>query len=460
MINSIYNKLPIALQNAVCSIYGYKLKHQRFGKTFFEKLDWLEETQWWTDSEIENYQNEELRKIVKHAYETVPYYNKLFKNIKLGPDDIRTKADLYKIPVLTKEVVRKNWKQLISNNYRIKNLIRTRTSGSTGKALEFYLTHEALQFQWAVWWRFRKRFGVKFGEPHCNFTGKIAVPLNQKNPPFWRFCKPLNQYIINMHHIVPQNIKAIIDFLNSHKFIFYSGYPSIIYNLCSLIEEEGLSLTSPPEFVFTGAENLLENQREMMQHVLGCMVIDQYGFAEGCGNASRCEKDFFHEDFEFGILEGVDEENLPISNGTGKIISTGFANYGMPFIRYEVGDVGTFVKGYCRCGRESKILKYIDGRNEDYIITPEGRKIRRFGYIFKNTKDVKEAQIIQQKLGEIIIKIVKRENYSTHDEKRIRGEIAKWISPKLKVYFEYVSKIERDQSGKFKAIKSYLEHNK
>lgn len=458
-MNKFYQNLPVFLQNIVCSAYGYRIKKQRFGNFFQKKLEWLEKSQWWTKSEIENYQNEQLRKLVKHAYDTVPYYKNLFKNNKLSTDDIKSKNDLYKIPILTKETVRKNWKQLISTDYKIKNLIHTHTSGSTGKALEFYLTSEALQFQWAVWWRFRKRFGINFGDSHCNFTGKIAVPLNQKSPPFWRHNKPLNQYIINMHHMIPQNIKSIVNFLNSKKFKFYSGYPSIIYSLCTLIDEEKLSITSPPEFVFTGAENLLENQRRIMQHVLGCVVTDQYGFAEGCGNASGCEYDLFHEDFEFGILESVDEVNIPINKGTGKIIATGFANYAMPFIRYEVGDTGTWIDIKCGCGRSSKTLKYIDGRNEDYIITPEGIKMRRFSHVFKKTKNVMESQIVQKKLGEIIVRIVKIPQYSSIDEKQIRNEIAKWISPKLIVNFEYVDEIEKDRSGKFRAVKSLLEEN-
>ncbi len=179
-MNEFYQNLPVFLQNIVCSAYGYKIKKQRFGNFFQKELEWLEKSQWWSKSEIENYQNEQLSKLVKHAYDTVPYYNKIFKKNKLKHSDIKTKKDLYKIPILTKEIVRENWKQLISDGYKKKELILIHTSGSTGKALEFYLTREALQFQWAVWWRFRKRFGINLGEPHCNFTGKIAVPLNQK----------------------------------------------------------------------------------------------------------------------------------------------------------------------------------------------------------------------------------------------------------------------------------------
>jgi len=456
MIN-IYSKLPIILQNAVCSIYGYKLKHQRFGKTFFEKLDWLEETQWWTASEIENYQNEELRKIVKHAYETVPYYNKLFRSIKLSPNDIRTKADIYKIPILTKEIVRKNWKQLISTDYRIKDLIPVHTSGSTGKALNFYLSKEALQFQWAVWWRFRRRFGVNFGETHCNFTSKLAVPINQKRPPFWRYNKPLNQYIINVHHIIPRNIASIVDFLSSHKFSYYSGYPNIINSLCLLIGEANLKILSPPKYVFAGGEKLLENHRKTIENILGCIVTEQYGFAEGCGNASKCKEDLFHEDFEFGILECNRNEKSEENESKGEIIATGFANYAMPFIRYKIGDVGIWLNTKCRCGRNSKVIKAIDGRTGDYVITPEGRRLRSFSYVFRDIKNVKESQIVQKELGKIMIRIVRRDKYSKKDEEAIIIGIKKWISPELEVEFEYLNEIERESSGKFKAVKSLLE---
>jgi len=451
-----YSHLPVSLQNVVCSAYGHSQRKLRYGKHFQKCLEWLEQSQWWSEEQIKDYQDKELRCVVKHAYETVPYYKEVFDKIKLKPLDIKTVDDLWKIPVLTKEDIRLYRDKLVSSSYKKKDLIFSHTSGSTGKSLQFFTTKKAVQFQWAVWWRHRRRFNIDFDSKYATFTGKVVVPIDQRKPPFWRENVAFHQTIFPMHHIVKEKIKAIVDRLNVGDFIYYSGYPSIIYNLATLIEEEGLSIENGPKIIFTGAETLYEYQRERITKVFGCPVTDQYGFSEGAGNASRCENDLFHEDFEFGILEPFEPKQIDDSHIRGTIIATGFSNYAMPFIRYQVGDIGIWKDEKCSCGRKSKVLVRIEGREEDYVITPEGAKIMRFDYIFKDTQNIKEAQVVQKEIGAIILRIVRRPNYSRKDEKMLIEEIRTKISPSLRVEFEYVDAIERTSTGKFQAVKSLL----
>src|SRR5690606_27159888 len=191
---------------------------------------------------------------------------------------------------------------------------------------------------------------------------------------------------------------------------------------------------------------LLDYQREKISTVFGCLVTDQYGFSEGCGNASRCENDVFHEDFEYGILECHNPVINQDGTVTGEVLATGFTNLAMPFIRYQVGDTATWIETKCACGRESKTIKEINGRNEDYVITPEGNKILRFDYIFKDTIFILEAQVVQKELGRIIVRVVKRLGYSNKDEQLITKEVHSKISPRLEVDFEYVDKIDREQT--------------
>ncbi len=73
----------------------------------------------------------------------------------------------------------------------------------------------------------------------------------------------------------------------------------------------------------------------------------------------------------------------------------------------------------------------IEGREDDYVITPEGRRIMRFDYIFKDSQNCSEAQVVQEKVGAIKLYIVKRSTYSEADEKYILNEIKKWISAAL-----------------------------
>lgn len=454
----IYQKLPIFLQNIACSYYGMKQSNLRFNSLFHQKFEELMLSEKWSKAEIEAYQNEKLNELIKSSYESVPYYRDLMKQLKLTPKDIRSRKDLYKLPILTKEDVRNNFNKLISEKINKKDLIFSHTSGTTGKSLHFYVNKTQIAFRWAIFWRHRKRFGAKFNDWHVNFSGKLAVPPKQNKPPYWRWCIPFHQVVINMQHITPKKIRYIVDFLNKHDFKYWTGYPSIIHAFVLNAKEAGLVLNRKPKLIFTGAENLLDDQRKDIGEYTGSILTDSYGFSEGCGNASQCTEFVYHEDFELGIMECVDAYLDKNGRKKGKIICTGFASPGFPLIRYDVGDMGVWEnpKKKCKCGRKSKVIVRIEGRIDDYVITPEGGRIMRFDYIFKDTINVKEAQIIQEKLGEIKIRIVKRDEYSTKDENYIKQEIKKWISPKIKIIFKYTKQIERESNGKFKAVKSLL----
>lgn len=452
LVEQLYPRLPVFLQNTACWYYGRKEARIRSGKEFDRRLRDLLDSERWSAAEIEAYQNEKLRALVKHAYENVPYYRERWKSLKLSPDDIRSREDLPKLPVLTKEDVRQNCERLLATDVRKNDLLFRHTSGTTGKALHFYTTRSAVAFQWAVWWRHRMRFGVNPGALHANFTGKRVVPLEQQTPPYWRWNRPLHQALLTMHHLTPAKIGSIVEFLNSQPFEFYSGYPSIIHMMALAALHAGLTLKSPPRAVFTGAENMLDFQRRDIQQMTGAVLSDQYGASEGCANASQCPQFVYHEDFEFGILEGTE---IQPGNPVKSILCTGMANEAFPLIRYEVGDAAVWGKT-CNCGRNSRVLSQIEGRKDDYVITPEGTRIMRFDYVFKDTMNVKEVQVVQDRLGEISLRIVRRPAYNTKDEAAISREVHRWISPSLAIRFEYVDSIERVANGKFRAVVSRL----
>ncbi len=216
---------------------------------FFEYLDWLEESQYWGEQEIYDYKLRELQRIYQHAYNTVPFYRSRFKAAGLSSNSINEIEDFNKVPILQKEEIREHWKDFVSSNTSGIKLIARQTGGTSGKALDFYATPESTSFQWAVWWRFRKRFGINFGDKSLNFIGKPVVPINQKKPPYWRVNKPLNQHLVNMQHIKVENIKYYVEYINKEQFVFFSGYPSILYAFCSLVENLGLNYSKPSKIL-------------------------------------------------------------------------------------------------------------------------------------------------------------------------------------------------------------------
>src|ERR1051325_6481366 len=94
----IYRNLPIPLQNFACGVEGRRQRNLRYGGEFRALLDKLEESQWWSAAEIEEYQQGQLKKLIEHAYQSVPYYRRVFDERRLKPADIKSVEDLHKLP--------------------------------------------------------------------------------------------------------------------------------------------------------------------------------------------------------------------------------------------------------------------------------------------------------------------------------------------------------------------------
>lgn len=326
------------------------------------------------------------------------------------------------------------------------------TSGSTGKALKLYSTQQALQFQWAVWWRHRARFGLRLGDPYLSFGARVATSAGQTRPPFWRINRAANQTYLSTYHLTPANLPAILDFLNRTDFDFFAGYPSMMAVLANLILESGARLTNRPKVVVCGAESLLPAQEQLLSRVFGVRVTDQYGAAEGVANLARCEHDRYHEDFEFCIVQT--EPNPLDPAGPRRIIGTALHNPAMPLIRYEIGDLAHLSAEPCPCGRATPYALRIDGRNEDYVRTPDGRCVAGMNQVFKWVAGAREIQIVQNELERIVVRVVRRESYSDADTQALLRELRARLGEAIKIEVEFVDSIERGAGGKLRCVVS------
>ncbi len=458
MFDIIYKLSPIFLQNIFCTIYGYIEAKKRFRASFKMSFSELTRTEWLDEKSIEYYKKEKLANLIVLS-KRIPYYSRC-----IDGNSLRIINDPYgallSIPILIKENITGNFYFFYNKNARHRYHIKT--SGTTGKALSMMRTYDDTSMQWAVWFRHRHRFGVRYKDLSVNFTGKLVVPSNQIKPPFWRYNKAQNQYLINMQHINNKNIGSIVGFLNSISPEFYSGYPSIISEVSRLANNNGLALknNSKPKVIFCGAENTLDYQNDEISRFTGAIITDQYGLTEGNCNLSKCLHGYYHEDFEFCHVELVDEELLPDGKKKGRLIGTGFFNEAFPLLRYDTGDVAVQMPDdfKCPCGRHSKVFHSIEGRVDDYVLTVDGRKIMRFDYLFKDTSTIEEAQVVQNELNKIImcIKLRSDENIDTL-EKTLRQRVKDIICSQLLVEFSYVDTIEKSSTGKFKAVVNNIE---
>lgn len=454
---ALYSRLPITVQNAIFSLYGWQRKRQRYGVFFHHKLAELQRSEWWDAQRIRDYQNAQLRVILHEAYEHVPYYSQTWRKLGIHPDDIRSVEDLHKLPVLSKESVRSQPDSFVNTRFDRRKLVFNLTSGTTGTPLNIALTPEALQFQWAVWWRHRARFGVRLGDRFLMFGARLPVSVEQRKPPFWRENWSINQSYLSTIHIAPDTVRHIVDWLNQEDFTFFTGYPSAMYALVQMMEQEGLRLYRRPKYVITGSDALLPAFERAIHKTFGVPVTEQYGMAEAVGNLAKCENGVFHLDFEFCVME-----TLPIPHAEDslyrRLIFTGLANPAMPLIRYDVGDYGhAEVGSTCACGRHSTVVRAIDGRIEDYVRLADGRRIIGLNQAFEWAPGVGETQIIQRTLDAIEVRILPGKNFDkSRDLSILESEFRKRMGQEIRIDFNLVDHIPRTSNGKFRAVISEL----
>ncbi len=91
----------------------------------------------WSKEQIDNWQNKQLQAFIRHAYDNTVYYKNLFDELGLTPDDIKTKEDLKKLPIINKDIVNKNYENLIPSNIKQIRYRKARTGGTTGEPMRY-----------------------------------------------------------------------------------------------------------------------------------------------------------------------------------------------------------------------------------------------------------------------------------------------------------------------------------
>ena len=456
VLETLYRRVPIIMQNLMVTVYGYQLHRMRYGGNWARYFAELNKSQWFSIDQLETLQMQRLTGLLNRAYDNVPYYQKLFDQHGIHPDDIRCLADLERVPILQKMTLRDCPEALVARNIEKRELIRDHTSGTTGTALVLYNTRDTHQRTWAFIERFRNWTGVTVADKRASFGVRIVAPFEQIRPPFWRYNPAEKQLLFSIYHLAPENLVAYSKALRRFAPILIEGYPSAIYTLARFILDNKLE-TAHPKAIITTAETLFEYQRQIIEQAFGCKVYDFYGSSEFATFACECPKGGLHVNSEFGILEILKEDGTRAGPGTwGKFVVTGFANGTQPLIRFEIGDMGIWTDRECACGRKLPLLEAVTGRIEDVVVTPNGRLIARFDPIFKDMRNIVEAQIIQEALSDLRVKVVRDRGYSNADTAELLRQFNQRVGSDMRIQLEFVDQIPRTKSGKFRAVISNI----
>ena len=448
----LYEIMSPLLQEILISFRSLFMEIIKTSYPFAIKKNEINKTQWLSTSDIKNYQEKKLLKLIKHSIHNVPFYKDYCTKNKLNERDFRCLKDIKKLPIISKADVMENNGQFISKVGK-KLRFKLKTSGTTGTPLKIFQDAQTIAIENAFinrqldWINFRK------GKRQAWIRGDMIIPFNQTNGPFWRRNYIERKLMMSSYHISKDNIKSYINALVKYDPYIINAYPSAIAYISKYILENKIAYSSKKLVgVLTSSETLTNEQKGIIEKAFKVPIYNWYGNIEKTVTMSTCECGSLHINSEYCLLEF-----LKINEGVYEIISTGLNNYLMPLIRYRTGDlVKINSNAKCKCGRRLPIVDEIYGRKDDYIRTQDGRMIGRTSQILKGIKNIIEGQIIQEAINEIKIIIVPLKGFNDFDRKKIVYNAKKRLGKNMKIKVEFVTKIERTNSGKFKSVISKI----
>jgi phenylacetate-CoA ligase len=388
--------------------------------------------------------------VLHRAATRVPYYRQHWEARRRAGDRASWEY-LENWPLLDKESLRQNPQAFVADDCDVRRLLSEQTSGSTGKPLRLWVSRDTARAWYAlVEARSRLWYGVSRRDRWAILGGQLVTPASQTRPPFWVWNSALRQLYMSSYHLAAASMPHYLDALHKYQVRYIYSYTSSLYEMA----REALRLNRRDiklAVAITNAEPVFDYQRKVIEEAFQCSVRETYGMAEIAAAAGECASGRLHLWPEAGVMEVLDEYNLPASSG--QLFSTGLLNADMPLIRYPVGDRVRLPRtdALCECGRRLPIVEEIEGRLDDVLFTRDGRRIGRLDPVFKTDLPVIEAQVIQEDIDLIRVRYVPASDYTEAAGRSIVERMRDRLGD-VQVRLEEIDKLPRGRNGKFRGV--------
>jgi phenylacetate-CoA ligase len=430
--------------------------HERLkGHDSVARLRSLEASQWWPAEEIERYRLQKLRELLAHAGAHVPYYRRLFADCGFRSELVESDADLDRLPLLTKSIIRANLEAFKSE--RAGPLKRYNTGGSSGEPLTFYIGKARISHDVAAKWRATRWWGVDIGDPEIVVWGS---PIELGAQDRLRLLRDwlLRTRLLPAFEMSATKLDHFVEQIKSTRPRMLFGYPSALAHIASHAERRGISLADARIAVaFVTSERLYDHQREAIARVFGCRVANGYGGRDAGFIAHECPSGGMHVTAEDIVVEIVDQSGRRLPPGElGEIVVTHLATEDFPFVRYRTGDIGALDVHACACGRGLPLLREVEGRTTDFVVAQDGTVMHGLAliYVLRALSGIRQFKIVQESLGRVRVLLVPDGVLAPDIARTIEREFRSRLGRAVSVVVETVQEIPPERSGKFRYVVS------
>lgn len=409
----------------------------------------LHRNQYKTQLALERIQTKRLQRLIHHAFYYVPYYHHSFKKAGIRPDDVKSIADLNKLPQVSKADFFENREQFISKTANEAGCKVFTTSGTTGIPLRIMKdqTAEAIGYALPYYWFFES--GLNIFDTFLEIS--LAFPFVHSSQFRHGPCGLLKGHYLSVFNTTQTNADQLLKIK-----------PDVVYSFPSTLEcmlnDHGEKLNGlRPKLVFTQGELLTDRCRQLIYQIFQVEPHNTYGSREFAGIAFECnEHSGLHVINDWTILELTRNGQSVGPNEEGETILTSLSNFAMPLIRYELGDLALWAKDNCGCGRNWPLIKELRGRTNSTLLLPSGRRVIGEGVcrLIRDLENIKRFQIVQRSRSDVLIKVVPRSKLTdttSHNaaEKEIINRISfACLNENFNIQVEFVDSIFPQKSGK------------
>jgi phenylacetate-CoA ligase len=387
----------------------------------------------------------------------VPYYREMFQSLGIHSSDIRSLNDFARLPVLTKDILRSRYQDLVRTDIPKSKLIPSSSGGSTGVPVKFYRDGLVLDAQEAATFRNLLQAGWRPGEMIGHFWGWDDRLYNMGR---WQF--EVRQRLRRQYQFDPfrSGTAEMARWLRKWRRIRPAvafGYTSTIAQFAAHLQERG-ERVQPLRGVFTTAEKLYLPQRALISQVFGCPVYDCYGSSEVMNIATQCSRGNMHVNADFVILESERSQTPP--GQPAPFLVTGLWNTVMPFIRYRNEDCGDLLEGGCDCGNNFPLMQLNVARVSDNFLLPNGRIVHGefFTHLMYGSDGIAKFQFHQTAPEAITLWVVPGRGDPDARQAALRHAVAQVEkldeTGRLKVQVRVVDAIPLSHAGKHRFTRS------
>ncbi|MBI5761256.1 MAG: phenylacetate--CoA ligase family protein [Planctomycetales bacterium] len=431
------------------------------GYPLYRHREELEKSQFFSRAELATWQDEKLRKLIRHVYQTVPYYRQRMDELKLLPQDIRGVTDLEKFPILNRSDIRRHSANLISSTGSVGRPIWCKTGGTTGEPLRTANDLRGQAWSNAAYYRGLSWAGYELDRDRmaCLFGGSLAHGRSVTSSP-WRIGG--QNLFLSAMDVREETVRDYWNSLQKFQPCFLKAYAAPTYLLAKGFAEAGLP---PPNIkaIFTTSEYQPLAQRRFVEQTLHTQVYDYYGSVEINSLGYQCSQrgTDYHIPEEHAVIETLPDpdEQLPEPNG-GSFLITDLDNYYMPLIRYRNGDAGVLSDTPCACGRSLKRIGRLYGRISDFLRSTAGTLVYggTIDYVLGDTHHIREFCLIQETPTLCRLQFVADGTES--EIPRAIERLHQFLGADMRIVPEQVEKIPLTRSGKRRFTISKLDEDR